>query len=465
MKNKSAYVWGLLSRVGPAAIQILCNMVLARFLSVDDFGTIGVLTIIFMVANVLIDSGLGGSLVKEPIVTKIDCSTIGVFNICISIILYIFLFLLAPIIQNYYGIINLDYIVRILSLTFVIGSFGMVPKALLVRNLKFRTICIITLFSIIVASFVSISMAIKGFGVYSLVAYQLVNISLISLLSCFFAKFFITFRFSFSSLKHLFSFGFYTTITSIIDTIYENLLTSLTGKYLSVSQAGFLSQAKKIEDGMSTSIASTIGNISFPILTKLKENSIVFKKEAWSLLYIIMIFSFPILLIISVYSDRIIVLLFGETWLQAAFYLKSLIWAGLLLIIETTIRSFIKSLCEVKRLLNATIIKRGFGIAIIFLSLLVNPLYIVYAYILSTLIGLLINLNLYSKVAGIKFSYCIIKILKNSIPPLFFYFFILMLNRLLINYQLVNWLSSLLILMIYYLYFIIKNKSIIYKTK
>ena len=83
MQNKKAYLWGLLSRFAPQAIYLLTTLVLARFVSPNAFGTIGILSVIFMVANILLDSGLGGSLIKENNITELDCSTIGVFNIVV----------------------------------------------------------------------------------------------------------------------------------------------------------------------------------------------------------------------------------------------------------------------------------------------------------------------------------------------------------------------------------------------
>lgn len=459
MQNKNAYVWGLITKVAPAAIQIFTNMILARFLSPEDFGSIGVLTVIFTVANVLVDSGLGGSLVKEKDISRIDCSTIFIFNLTVSIILYFVIFFSASHIENFFSIDGLSTITRVLSLTFILGSIGLVPRAILIRNLKFNLICEITIISTFIAALCSIVMAYMGFGVYSLVANQLIISALTALLSIFSTKYRWFWGFSINSFKSLIPFGIFTSITSVIDTIYENLLTTLTGKCLNVSQAGYLSQAKKLEDGLSSSIASTIGNVSFPILTKFKEDSISFNREAISLFRTIVLFSFPILLTISLFSEQIVIIMFGQRWMPTAIYLQELIWAGLFIIMETTVRSYVKALCEVQKLMNATLVKRTIGIAIILSAIAINREWIIISYIISTVIGFIINMFLYAKISNHKFIPFLIKTCVYIIPPLLFYFLGIIV-RFVVDSKMLCSFIVLAILVVYYLFLFVVHAKV-----
>ncbi len=421
MRNKRAYIWGLITRLGPSLIQLISNMILARFLSPSDFGTIGVLSIIFLVANTLIDSGLGGSLVKEQNITKQDCSTIGVFNLGISLLFYIILFFTAPLIGSFYRIEDLDLVVRLLSLSFVIGSLGMVPKAILIRDLRFNVICIITIVSNLLAAVLAIVMAINGLGVYSLVAFNLVGISLATICQIIVSKYSISFHFSKDSFKRLFSFGIFTTIASVIDTIYENLLTAVVGKFVNVSEAGYLSQAKRLEEAATVSVTATIANVSFPILTKLKNNIETFRQEANSLMYIVISLITPLLFFLILFSEKIITIVYGSNWAPAAYYFSILIWAGILLVIESVLRSFIKSLCEVKSLAVVTCIKRIIGILIIIVSFFISPNYIIYGYVLSCFVGLCFNFYLYTKISSTKVTEIIMIITKSVAIPIVYY--------------------------------------------
>lgn len=398
MLNKRVYIWGLCSKIVPSIIQLIANMILARLLSPSDFGTIGVLTIIFTLANVLVDSGLGGSLIKEKLISKRDCSTIGSFSLVISVILYLCLYVGSSNIEQYFDIPDLALIVKLLSLTFVIGAVGLVPKTILVRNLRFGTLCLITIMGALGGSLVSIIMAVCDFGVFSLVAFQLVNVLITTIIAIGATRYSVSLCFSLASFKRLISFGLFTTITSVIDTIYENLLTTLIGKYVNVAQAGYLFQAKRLEEAMTTSVALTITNVSFPIMTKLKEDISQFKVEAISLMRTVVLLIFPLLFTVILFSELIVTFILGQEWLPAAFYLSVLMWAGMILIIESLLRSFIKSLCAVKKLMYITLFKRTLGIFIIVFTLMITPRLVIYGYVISCFIGLLANTYTYSSI-------------------------------------------------------------------
>ena len=117
MQNKTAYIWGLLSRFAPQAIYLGTTMMLARFLTPDDFGQIGVLSVIFVVANVLLDAGLGGSLVKEKEIKDVDCSSIFIFNIFVSLFIYALLFFSSNILEIFFGIDGLSAVICTINLS------------------------------------------------------------------------------------------------------------------------------------------------------------------------------------------------------------------------------------------------------------------------------------------------------------------------------------------------------------
>ena len=451
MQNKKAYIWGILSKILPAAIQLGTNMLLARFLSPDDFGTIGILAIIFMVANVLVDSGLGGSLVKENTITKDDCSTIGCFNLVVSSILYVCLYFLAPYIEDYFRIEDLTIIIRLLTITFIIGAFGLVSKSILIRELRFGELCTISIVSISIASITAIIMAIYGCGIYSLVALNLVNSLVSTIHTIYLSKYSLSYKFYPESFKKLFSFGIFTTISSVIDTIYENLITTLTGKFLNISQAGYLSQAKKLEEGMSSSIVLTIANVTFPIMTKLKDDKIKFKNEAYSLMRVIVYFLYPVLLISTIFSEYIITFLFGKQWLPASYYFSLLIFAGLLLILETLLRTFIKSLCAVKGLMYVTLVKRVLGIVIIIICSIIDSSWIIYGYIISCFIGVIMNVYLYSTEINCRTIDTLFSIVKLIIPSLLLFIVLIILDLSINNIGLLSMMFVLLIVSYYFL--------------
>ena len=181
MRNKKEYIWSFIGRFLPQAIHLITTMVLARFLTPEDFGVIGVLTIFFMVANSLMDAGLGGSLIKEKEISKLDCSSIAAFNVVVSVLLYALLLIMSGKIEQYYSVEGVAAVTRVLCSIFVLNSLGLVPYALLMRELKFRTLSMISIVSSSFSMLVAIIMAIAHYGVWALVAYQIVG-SVVNLL-------------------------------------------------------------------------------------------------------------------------------------------------------------------------------------------------------------------------------------------------------------------------------------------
>ena len=274
----------LLAKVGPQTIYLFATILLARILTPDEFGQVGVLAVFISIASTLNDAGLSGSLIKEQNVTTIDYATINIFNIGISTILYLCLFISAGFIEEYFNSPGLKNVTRSLGLVFLINSISTVPRAKLYKELKFRTISWISLVSVTISCVMAIVAAHLNAGVYSLVIYQLLMASIAGLLIIVKSKYRFTLKFSIDSLKRLMSFGVYTTLSNIVDNIYENILVFVFGKALDIKQAGYLAQAKKLDDAAVAGCKDTVNSVSFPVLTKLQFERDKFIAESGSIL-------------------------------------------------------------------------------------------------------------------------------------------------------------------------------------
>lgn len=418
MQHSRQYIWALIGKFIPQFVYLATTVVLARYLDPEDFGKIGVLAIIFTVAATLMDAGLGGSLVKEQNITPLDCSTISVFNITISHSIYFLLFIFAQNIEDFYAIDGLAPIVRTLSLVFVINSWGLVPHSLMVKRLQFQKFFYISIISVLAASIVSIGLAIYGVKVYALVAYQLVHAAVNLVMLIIYSKYHYSFKFSIASFKKLISFGLFTTFCVVIDTIYENLITALFGKYLGVKQAGYIYQAKRLEEVPSKSLTRTINSVAFPVLVKYQDNIEIFKKEAESIFKTMLVLLTPLLITLAIFAKPIIVLLFGDKWEESAPYLTLLMFAAVFIIMDTLIRNFIKSLGKAQELFIITLIKRSIGILIIIAFLLFSIKNILWGYIISSGVAYLINLIAYCKLTKDTITNNIFLSIKIIIPSI-----------------------------------------------
>lgn len=408
-------------------------MTLARFLSPDDFGTIAVLTVFITISNILVDSGLSSSLILEKEITKEDISTLFTFNTIVSIFLYLLIYICSPLIESYFQINNLATVCRLLCLPIITNALIIVPKTLLVRNLRFDSIfwvqllsmvfsCIITLYCVIVHSW-KISALILYYNLVALLpvfGYWLYNKELPQL------------GFKIEAFKKLFSFGAFNTLSSFVETFYENILSILIGKYLNVTEAGYYTQAKKLEEVPSRSITELIGGVAFPILCKNNTNEQWFVDKCKIIQSVLYSTMFPIMIILMIFAHQIIQLCFGYQWANASEFLTLLSFAGIWIIVENTIRSFIKSLGRADLMFKWALIKRSIGIALIIVALLISTEYLLYGYILSAMIGCFINIYVLSTIIPYSilqqflllikiFISCVILLVLCSITNLLFY--------------------------------------------
>lgn len=418
MRNVRQYLWSILGRFLPSFIFLAASFVLARILTPNDFGLVGVLAILFTVASALTDAGLGGSLIKEKTITDTDCSTIFNFNIVISLILYVILFFTAPWIEEYYNLDNLSMVARLLSISFVINAFSLVPRALMMRRLQFKELFEVSVLSTLSGALISIVCAFWGMGVYALVVYYLCSYATTSVMCLFWGRFRYYPVFSKASFQRMISFGIFTSISTVIDTVYENLLSAMYGKVWGVTTAGYFYQAKKTEEAVTTALASSVGLVAFPVLADLQDDKARFTSEMRSIMLSITGVLVPLVLLLSVYANEIIVLLYGVQWIDSAIYLKLLLFAGCFMIMENLNRSVIKSLGLGDMLLKVALIKRGLGITILFIMIFVDKTLLVHAYILCSFMGYLINqiaLSNHTGTSAVKEMLLLFKVLIPSV--------------------------------------------------
>lgn len=422
MQHKREYIWNLFGNLGSQILYLFINLILARILTPYEFGTIGVITIFLTLSDVIIDSGLGGSLVKEKNISQIDCSTIFWFNLFTSSLLYIIIFISAPVIEHYFQINGLQSILRLICLVFFSNSMRIVPASILVKKLNFRIISIINLLSVVFAGVIAILSANLNFGVYSLVLYTLSRSIFIAIGYFIYTHYSISLHFSIDSFNRLISFGAFTTLTLIIDTIYENLITILFGRYLSVSAAGYLSQAKRLEEAGTRTLTTSINAVAFPALVKLKDDKNTFIRESDILFKTITVITIPLILTMCIFSKPIILLLYGQEWEESTSYLSILLVAGIFIILENITRISIKSTGYANKLFFITMFKRIIAISIIISTIFISIKYLLWSYVIGSIIGYLCNVWQYSQLISIKFSRLLLRHFQILFPSIIYYF-------------------------------------------
>ena len=362
-------IWVTIDKTGGYALLFVSNLVLARLLMPEDFGCIAMLNVFLAFADILIHGGFGSALIQKKSPTRLDYSSVFYCNLFISIVLYLLLFFSAPAIAKFYQIPLLSKVLRVQAVTLIINSFTVVQLSILKKNLHFKALAIRNITSSVIGVIVCVVCAFLGMGVWSLVLNMLVSSSFGVLLLWRTSDWRPAMEFSFASIKELFSFGGLMMISSIVSSVYENLQSLIIGKFYSASDLGYVNQAKKLESVPSGALSSVVSQVSFPVFSQIQEDTVnlknALKKNIKSIQYI----NLPMMLLLLVIAEPLILLLYGERWMECVPYFKILVFSRLIAAIIPLNMNIISAKGRGGLYLLTQIIKSTIAISLILISI------------------------------------------------------------------------------------------------
>ena len=403
-KAASGMVWTALQRYSTMGIQFISGIVLARLLTAFDYGCIGMLSIFMVLADSFIDGGFGSALIQKKSPTQVDYSTIFWWNCGMAFMMYIILFLCAPAISRFYETPILCSVLRVQGLVLFIHAFNLIQRNQLQKKLNFKILSIVSITTSIIALGVTIIMAIKGMGVWALVAQNLIVAAIPSLVFWFQVKWRPHWVFSWQSFKDLFGFGFYMFLTYLINNIGQKIQGLLIGKVYSPSTMGYYSKAEGTEKLASTSISSIMTQVTYPLYAEVQENKAALSNMIRRITMTLAFITFPLMSILLLCAKPIFVLLYSDRWIQSVPYFQVLCLAGLAGCLQAVNLQAISAIGKSKTMFLWTLVKRFVGIGAVIIGL-------VYWGMKGLLVGVIINywfsyfvnISLVSKHVGYKF--------------------------------------------------------------
>lgn len=327
-KTAKGVGWGFAENILGSGILALANIVLARLLSPEDFGIIGMTAIFLTLSTSLVDSGFTGALTRKKEVSKDDLNTVFYFNLLVSAVLYGVLYFSAPAISRFFSQDILVKVIRVLSLSLIINALGIVQKVLFVRRLDFRTQAWISLTASVTAGVLSIAAAVMGLGVWSLVVLQLSRLAVNSILLWAVSRWHPGFGFSAKSFREMFSFGGRLLLTSIVSTLWNEMYSIIIGRMYSASVLGQFSRADKVKGMVTSNVSMVMQRVSYPVLASIQDERqrqcLVYRKIFKTTVLI----SFTAVFGLWAIAVPFMVTVFGDQWLPAAGYLRILCFSG-----------------------------------------------------------------------------------------------------------------------------------------
>lgn len=330
LKEKTAkgLFWGAINSGSTQILNLFFGIALARLLSPADYGIVGVLTIFTTIAGNIQDSGFTQGLINIKQPTKNDYNSVFWFNVLTSVVLYIILFLCAPLISLFFNEPKLTTLSRLTFLSFFIASLGIVNHAYLKKNMMNKEIAICGTAALLGSGIIGVALAFNGYAYWSLAWQQIAYISILNIGRYIYTPRLFYFHFDFSPVKRMFGFSVNILITTIISTISQNILTFIFGRLYPMKSVGNFSQAYKWNN-MATSLATnTVNQIAQPLMVSVnKQNereANIFRKMMRFTAFI----SFPVMFGLALISHEFIILTIGSKWEQSVILLQILCIGG-----------------------------------------------------------------------------------------------------------------------------------------
>ncbi len=377
-------LWAIIGVVSTLVINFLINIFLTRALSPDEFGKFGIVLFFITMSSVFVDGGMTGALIRKNNPSKEDFSTVFIFNLSISVFCALLLILFSSWIADYYHIYEIKILLIVSSLIIIIQSFQFTQNAKLMCEMKFKERAIYRLIASIISGTISIVFAYQSFGVWALVLQQIFYALVLTLILVYKQGFYFSLHFNKNSFKELYGFGINTTLSSLLITGFDNIYQLVIGKVFSISQVGFYLQAKKLQDVPGGIVNMLSQSVIFSTLSKLQDNLPAFLAFYKKIVLLFLTFLGLASVLLYLFSDSIILLLYGKKWEGAVFFMQTLTFSSFFYYQELLNRIIFKVFNKTKTILYLEIIKKIFQLVSIILG--------IYFHNLSVLIfGLIIN--------------------------------------------------------------------------
>lgn len=422
LKSKAinSFIWKFLERFCAKIVSLIVSIILARLLFPEDYSVISIVFIFIEFADVFINGGLNMSLIHKKDSDEEDYSTVLITNVGIATIFYIALFFCAPLIANIYDNQLLIPLLRVMGLLFYINAFKSVICAYVSNNLDFKKFFFATIVGTVISGIIGIVLAMQGFGAWALVAQQLSNSFIDTILLFFTNKLRIKFVYSFTKLKGHFRFGWKLFISSLISTAFIESRPLIVGIKFTPTDLAFYNKGHTYPSIINSTIGSTLSGVMFPTLSKLNKNVNAVLAATRRFVKTATFIIFPTMLGFAVVSHNLVELLLTSKWLDIVPYMQIFCFTYMFNLIQVGGGQSINAMGRTDVTLIKEIVTKSLFFIIIVLFVFISPSPIIFAIsnVACTVVSMSICVIANKKVLGYNYRYQLLDISINLIASI-----------------------------------------------
>jgi O-antigen/teichoic acid export membrane protein len=417
-KTTKGIFWSSIQTFSTYGILFVIGIILARLLMPSDYGLIGILGVFTAISGVFVNSGFSNALIRKQNCSEEDFSTVFYFNIVVAVFFYFVLFFTSPLIAEFYDIPELKVITKVVALSLIINSFTIVQQAKLTKNIDFKTQVKAYVLAVVISGIIGIAMAYNGFGVWALVVQILTGSFITAVMLWHYSKWRPQTGFSKKSFKELFGFGSKLLVSSLLDTIYNNIYKIVIGKKFSQVELGYFTQASDFAQFPSASITGILQRVTFPVLSTIQDDEDRLRASYRKLLKLSAFIIFPLMVGMAALADPFIRCFLTDKWQDTIILLQIICFSMMWYPIHAINLNLLQVKGRSDLFLRLEIIKKIFGVSVLVITIPLGLKAMCIGMVFSSVTSLIINTYYTGKLINVGFF----KQMKDLLPILIYSF-------------------------------------------
>lgn len=390
-KTIKGTMWSAADAFLGQGVTFLVGIVLARLLSPDEYGLIGICLIFNTVLCGIVDSGFSTALIRKKDCTDEDYNTMFFTNLGISIVLYGLLFVSSPLVAHFFGRQELTALVRATGLLLFFDALSITQVTILTKRIDFKTKTKASFISAILSGIVGIAMAYTGFGVWALVCQMLSKSLLYTLCLWVLNKWWPTLKFSALSFRYMWGFGWKLLVSGLLNNIWNQLYQVVVGKFYSPATLGQYTRGQEYASIFSSNLSSIIQRVSYPVLSEMQDDKHRMIEGYRRVIKMTMFITAICMISLGAVAEPLIYCLIGPQWHEAATYLPLICISMAFYPLHAINLNMLKVLGRSDIFLYLEIIKKIIGIIPICIGIFIDIYWMLVASILIGFVSLYLN--------------------------------------------------------------------------
>lgn len=419
-KTISSAFWKFGERIIAQLVSLVVSIILARLLTPDDYSVVGIVAIFFAFANTIISGGFSAALIQKKDATEEDYSSVFAINMIASAFAYALIFFCAPFIADAYDKPLLVPVFRVMGLTFFVNGFKSVLTAYISKQLQFRKFFLATIVGTVLSAVVGIVMALQGFGPWALVAQQMTNAVVDTILLYATTGIRFKLRIYKKNTKGLFTYGWKIWVASGISVLYDEINPLVVGLKYTGADLSYYSKGKSFPGLLNSTIGNTLSAVLFPSMVLVQEDKDALLRYIRRFIGVCTFLIFPMMLGFLAVADNFVFVLLTEKWMPAVIYIQAFCFVYMLDMVQVGNLQIIRAIGRSDLVLAMEIIKKSlyFIVIVLFIFLTNSPEYLALACVINSLIATVINTFPNRKLIGYKYRLQVIDVLPNLMTSL-----------------------------------------------